>query len=79
MGTHGAQAKEIRDNVMGILQSQFEAAKEYKPSAKDWLSSYWSGFMGPNQKARIRNTGQPPCPVVPTPCLDVHPCPDLDT
>mmetsp|Transcript_20449 Transcript_20449/g.61577 ORF Transcript_20449/g.61577 Transcript_20449/m.61577 type:complete len:1082 (-) Transcript_20449:445-3690(-) len=51
------QAKEIRDNVMGILQSQFEAAKEYKPSAKDWLSSYWSGFMGPNQKARIRNTG----------------------
>ncbi len=51
------QAKSIRDNVTAILQREFEAAKEYVPSAKDWLSSYWSGFMSPHQKARIRNTG----------------------
>jgi 2-oxoglutarate dehydrogenase E1 component len=47
----------VRDNVTSILQREFEAAKEYVPSAKDWLSSYWSGFMSPHQKARIRNTG----------------------
>lgn len=52
-----AKAKEIADNVLKILQAEYAAAKDYKPSAKDWLSSYWSGFMGPNQKARIRNTG----------------------
>lgn len=51
------QAKSIRDNVTSILQREFEAAKEYVPSTKDWLSSYWSGFMSPHQKARIRNTG----------------------
>lgn len=54
------QAKSIKDNVTSILQREFEASKEYVPSAKDWLSSYWSGFMGPHQKARIRNTGEPP-------------------
>ena len=53
------QAKSLRDNVTSILQREFEAAKEYVPSAKDWLSSYWSGFMSPHQKARIRNTGAP--------------------
>jgi 2-oxoglutarate dehydrogenase E1 component len=53
------QAKSIKDNVTSILQREFEASKEYVPSAKDWLSSYWSGFMSPHQKARIRNTGVP--------------------
>lgn len=33
--------------------------QSYKPDAKDWLSSYWKGFMGPDQLARIRNTGVP--------------------
>ena len=51
------QAKELTDNVTHILQREFEGSKEYVPNAKDWLSSYWSGFMSPNQKARIRNTG----------------------
>ena len=40
-----------------LLQDEFEKARDYKPQARDWLSSYWSGFMSPNQKARIRNTG----------------------
>lgn len=33
--------------------------QDYKPSARDWLSSYWKGFMSPDQMARIRNTGVP--------------------
>ncbi len=48
---------EITKNVTSIMQKEFENSKSYVPEAKDWLSSYWSGFMGPHQKARIRNTG----------------------
>lgn len=33
--------------------------QEYKPSARDWLSSFWKGFFSPDQMARIRNTGVP--------------------
>lgn len=47
----------INKNVLSILQKEFENSKDYVPEAKDWLSSYWTGFMGPHQKARIRNTG----------------------
>ena len=27
--------------------------------ARDWLSSYWSGYNSPSQLSRIRNTGVP--------------------
>ena len=50
----------INKNVLSILQKEFENSKDYVPEAKDWLSSYWTGFMGPHQKARIRNTGALP-------------------
>ena len=49
--------EEINKNVTSILQKEFENSKDYVPEARDWLSSYWTGFMGPHQKARIRNTG----------------------
>ncbi len=42
-----------------LAQAEFEKARDYKPEAKDWLSSYWAGFNSPNQTARIRNTGVP--------------------
>ncbi|KAL3160716.1 hypothetical protein ABBQ32_010627 [Trebouxia sp. C0010 RCD-2024] len=53
------QLDKINDNVHKILQKAFEEAKDYKPNARDWLSSYWKGFMSPDQMARIRNTGVP--------------------
>ena len=43
----------------GILSTEFEEAREYKPQARDWLSSYWSGYNSPSQLSRIRNTGVP--------------------
>ena len=43
----------------GRAQAEFENSRDYKPEAKDWLSSYWAGFNSPNQIARIRNTGVP--------------------
>jgi len=48
---------EISDNVTRHLHAEFERARDYKPEARDWLSSYWAGFHGPNQLSRIRNTG----------------------
>ena len=57
MSTGFSQIEEITKNVTSIMQKEFENSKNYVPEAKDWLSSYWSGFMGPHQKARIRNTG----------------------
>jgi 2-oxoglutarate dehydrogenase E1 component len=49
----------VCDSVTKVLQDEFERAKDYVPAAKDWLSSYWEGFHGPNQLSRIRNTGVP--------------------
>ena len=51
------QIEGISDNVTRHLHAEFERARDYKPEAKDWLSSYWAGFHGPNQLSRIRNTG----------------------
>lgn len=41
------------------MSQEFEAARDYKPEARDWLSSYWSGYNSPSQMSRIRNTGVP--------------------
>ena len=41
----------------GILSAEFEEARNYTPQARDWLSSYWSGYNSPSQLSRIRNTG----------------------
>ena len=53
------QVKSIQDRTSSILSSEFEAAKDYTPSKKDWLSSHWTGFHSPLQMSRIRNTGVP--------------------
>ena len=47
----------MHDRVQGLLATEFDAAKDYKPSAKDWLASHWHGFLSPAQMSRIRNTG----------------------
>lgn len=49
----------VCDSVTKVMQEEFERAKDYVPAARDWLSSYWEGFHGPNQLSRIRNTGVP--------------------
>lgn len=51
------EIKAIHDNIQRLLNAEFDGAKEYKPSAKDWLASHWSGFKSPAQLSRIRNTG----------------------
>ena len=59
-GTISSQEKkEIDEKVYNILQSEFEAAKTYVPKTGDWLESVWSGFKGPDQLARIKDTGVP--------------------
>lgn len=53
------QIKAIHEQHLSILGTEFESAKEYKPSKKDWLASHWQGFYSPAQLSRIRNTGVP--------------------
>lgn len=51
------EIKSIHDKIQSMLNAEFDGAKEYKPQAKDWLASHWSGFKSPAQLSRIRNTG----------------------
>jgi 2-oxoglutarate dehydrogenase E1 component len=52
-----ATVRETHDRVQQKLAEAFEASRDYKPRAKDWLASHWEGFMSPAQMSRIRNTG----------------------
>ena len=56
---HACQEKLSWGDTCLRVQAEFENSRDYKPEAKDWLSSYWAGFNSPNQIARIRNTGVP--------------------
>ncbi|KAF8071292.1 ogdh [Scenedesmus sp. PABB004] len=55
-----AQVRAVHDRVQEILNTEYEAGRSYRPSAKDWLASHWQGFMSPAQLSRIRNTGVSP-------------------
>eukprot|EP00879_Flechtneria_rotunda_P007432 GHRR01007796.1.p1 GENE.GHRR01007796.1~~GHRR01007796.1.p1 ORF type:complete len:742 (+),score=239.80 GHRR01007796.1:134-2359(+) len=52
-----AQVRTIHDRIQELLNQEYEAGRDYRPSAKDWLASHWQGFMSPAQLSRIRNTG----------------------
>lgn len=52
-----AEVNDIHAKISSTLDVEFEGAKSYKPSKKDWLASHWEGFMSPAQLSRIRNTG----------------------
>ncbi|CAE6460790.1 unnamed protein product [Rhizoctonia solani] len=43
--------EEHRKWVWGMLEKAAAASKEYKPSAKEWLSSSWDGFPSPKELA----------------------------
>lgn len=47
-------AKEIDEHrqwVWGMLEKAADASKDYKPSAREWLSSSWDGFPSPSELA----------------------------
>jgi 2-oxoglutarate dehydrogenase complex dehydrogenase (E1) component-like enzyme len=52
-----SEVREVHNRIQGILQEEFELAKEHRVSEQEWLSSVWSGFNSPAQRSRIRNTG----------------------
>ena len=37
--------------VWGMLEESFEKAKDYQPSAREWLTSAWNGFKSPKELA----------------------------
>lgn len=57
----GVLTKEELDGMLGkmegILEGAYDAAKTFTPKVGDWLSSRWEGFKGPQQLARIKDTG----------------------
>lgn len=48
------EAAATSQRVMDTLEAAYEESKSYVPRPKDWLSSYWEGFKGPMQHARIK-------------------------
>ena len=55
------EVREVHNRIQGILQDEFEMAKEHVVSEQEWLSNVWAGFNSPSQRSRIRNTGAAPC------------------
>lgn len=48
---------DIRTMVNSTLENEFAASKTWVTPPFDWLSSKWSGFLSPRQRAKIRETG----------------------
>ncbi|KAJ1548780.1 hypothetical protein HK405_015274 [Cladochytrium tenue] len=45
------EAKAMKDRIWGILEENYAASKNYKPSNREWVSSSWGGFKAPAQLA----------------------------
>ena len=54
-----ADAAAMAERIQGELQVAFEEGKHYEAKPSHWLASHWEGFKGPDQQARIKNTGVP--------------------
>ncbi|CAM6090199.1 unnamed protein product [Calypogeia fissa] len=57
---NASKIKGMQDTVMGVLNDEFNQSKDYVPKKRDWLAAFWSGFKGPEQMSRVRNTGVKP-------------------
>ena len=53
------EVKKVTDDCAALLNTAYEEGKTYVHRDRDWLSSHWEGFKGPDQISRIRNTGVP--------------------
>ena len=52
------EVKKIQDDFRALLDSEFEAAKNYKPSKADWLEGAWVGMeTAPKEAPRRGHTG----------------------
>jgi 2-oxoglutarate dehydrogenase E1 component len=45
---------EYADRFVATLESEFEAAKSYKPNEADWFAGRWTGFNRPNDPENAR-------------------------
>jgi 2-oxoglutarate dehydrogenase E1 component len=51
------ECDEIKAFTLDSYEKDYEASKTYEKKETDWLSSRWTGFKGPSQLSRIRDTG----------------------
>ena len=54
-----AEAEAMASDFMAYLDSQFEAAKGYRPNKADWLEGAWSGLKAASGDARRGETAVP--------------------
>ncbi len=54
-----AEAEQMAGDFMAYLDSQFEAAKGYRPNKADWLEGAWSGLKVASGDARRGETAVP--------------------
>ena len=52
------EAEEMREFVVKILDKELEDAPNHVPTTKEWLSTNWAGYKGPEMLSKIRNTGE---------------------
>lgn len=45
----GAQLEALRRKVLDHFEAKYAESKSYKPTAKEWVSSRWQGFMTPKE------------------------------
>ena len=43
--------QEHKEWVWGMLQSSYDASRDYQPTSKEWLTSAWNGFKSPKELA----------------------------
>lgn len=46
------ETEEIKNNFLKTLDDEWEAAKDYIPTKKDWLEKNWKGFKSMSQLAK---------------------------
>jgi 2-oxoglutarate dehydrogenase E1 component len=52
------ECAQIDNDFFSLLESEFEAAKSYKPNKADWLEGAWTGMApAPNEAPRRGTTG----------------------
>ena len=54
-----AEAEQIVTDFLAYLESQFEAAKSYRPNKADWLEGVWTGFEAASGEDRRGDTAVP--------------------
>jgi 2-oxoglutarate dehydrogenase E1 component len=46
-----AEVDQMKSRIMGMLEEEYEASKNYKGTSQEWVSSSWQGHRSPSELA----------------------------